>query len=273
MTRPYAEVIGDPIAHSKSPLIHNFWLDKLGIDAEYRACHVRPDELEGYFTRRRGDAEWRGCNVTIPHKLSVLGFVDEVDSSAELVGAANCIVCENGKLIAHNTDLYGVDAALQYAQSYVCIIGAGGAARAALPSLDILCAYDYRVIARDPVKAERDLSGLGYDMRFFGFEQAEDAMRDVEQVINASPLGMTGKPPMPRSILNALSVTDSDACVFDMVYAPVDSELLKTAAALGRETVDGLVMLVGQAKGAFWHFFGQHPGDVHDAELRALLTT
>lgn len=270
--RPYAEVIGDPIAHSKSPLIHNFWLGKLGIDAEYRACHVRPEELADYFARRHEDADWRGCNVTIPHKMAVLDYVDSADSSVEAVGAANCIVRKNGKLTAHNTDVDGVTAALQCAQSSVCIIGAGGAARAALPSLDLLCAYDYRVIARDPIKAERELAGLGYAMRFFGFEQAEDAMRDVAQVINASPLGMTGKPAMPASILEALNVSAPDACVFDMVYAPIETGLLKSAAAIGRETVDGLVMLAGQAKGAFRHFFGQYPDEKFDAELRALLT-
>jgi shikimate dehydrogenase len=275
MNRPYAEVIGDPISHSKSPLIHNFWLAKLGIDAEYRACHVRPEELADYFAQRREDANWRGCNVTIPHKISVIDFADEIDSSVETVGAANCLVSKNGKLMAENTDIYGVDAAMRHAQGQVCIIGAGGAARATFPTLDFLCAYEYRVIARDCAKAARDLADISaiHDLAFFDFDHAEDAMRGVDQVINASPLGMTGKPPMPSSVLNSLRVTEPDADVFDMVYAPVETELLKAANALGRETVDGLVMLVGQAKGAFRQFFGQAPGDEHDAELRALLTS
>jgi shikimate dehydrogenase len=275
MSRPYAEVIGDPIAHSKSPLIHNFWLAKLGIDAEYRICHVRPDELPDYFAQRRDDADWHGCNVTIPHKVAVIEFADEIDSSVETVGAANCLVCKNGKLIAQNTDIYGVDAAMRHAQGQVCIIGAGGAARATFPTLGVLCAYEFRVIARDCAKAAHDLADISatYDLAFFDFDHAEDAMRGVDQVINASPLGMTGKPPMPSSVLNALRVTAPAAEVFDMVYAPVETELLKTANVLGLETVDGLVMLMGQARGAFREFFGRAPGDEHDAELRALLTS
>ena len=106
MTRPYAEVIGDPIAQSKSPLIHNFWLGKLGIDAEYRACHVRAEQLEDYFTRRREDAEWRGCNVTIPHKVEVLNFVDRADT--DLLAAANTVAPRDGGLVAWNTDVFGL---------------------------------------------------------------------------------------------------------------------------------------------------------------------
>jgi shikimate dehydrogenase len=275
MSKPYAEVIGDPIGHSKSPLIHGFWLEKLGIDAEYRACHVRPEELADYFTRRREDADWRGCNVTIPHKISVLDFVDECDSSVENVGAANCVVPKDGKLGAWNTDTSGVDSALPYPHNSVCIIGAGGAARAAFPSLDVMCVRDIRILVRDPVKAARSFSDLKYDFHFFPLEEAEKAMRDVDGVINASPLGMTGKEPMPRSILDALRFADPQAYVFDMVYSPLETDLLKTAKASGREAIDGLTMLIGQAGGAFLHFFGRWPDPegVYDAELRAKLTS
>src|SRR3990167_7254417 len=92
MSTPYAEVIGDPIAQSKSPAIHNFWLGKLGIDAEYRACHVRPEELEDYFTRRRGDVDWRGCNVTMPHKQAIVPFLGRLDPLAAKIGAVNTVV-------------------------------------------------------------------------------------------------------------------------------------------------------------------------------------
>ena len=273
MTRAYAEVIGDPISHSKSPLIHNFWLNKLGIDAEYRACHVTPDKLSDYFARRRGDAAWRGCNVTIPHKVSALAFVDECDSSVTTVGAANCIVPHDGQLVAHNTDISGVDAALPSVRSSVCLIGAGGAARSAIPSLNAMSAFDIRVLARDVGKAKATLAGFGCDFTFFDFDHAADAMQGAQAVINASPLGMAGQAPMPQTVLDAVSRTDTNAYVFDMVYAPLETELLRTARLSGREAIDGLVMLVGQAGGAFSQFFGQHPDPSHqyDAELRALL--
>ncbi len=272
MTRPYAEVIGDPIAHSKSPLIHNFWLAKLGIDAEYRACHVRPEELADYFTRRRRDAEWRGCNVTIPHKVRVLEYADEIESIAAEIGAANCMVPRDGELIALNTDHAGVGAAVRCAVSLVCLIGSGGAARSVFPPLDVLCAYDYRVLARDPAKAAAAFDDLPYEFTYFTFDQAEEAMRDADCVINASPLGMTGQPPMPQPVLDALGALGPQPLVFDMVYAPLETELLKAARALGIETSDGLTMLIGQAKFAFNHFFGVFPDEEHDAELRELLT-
>ena len=274
MTRPYAEVIGDPISHSKSPLIHNFWLNKLGIDAEYRACHVTPDELGDYFARRRGDAAWRGCNVTIPHKVDVLAFVDQPDSSVADVGAANCIVPHDGKLVAHNTDIRGVDAALPSVRNSVCLIGAGGAARSAIPSLKAMSAFDIRILARDVSKAKVALADFDVDFTFFGFDHAIDAMQGAQGVINASPLGMAGQAPMPQAVLEAVSLTDPNSYVFDMVYAPLETELLSTAKHSGRQAIDGLVMLVGQAGGAFSQFFGQHPDPSrqHGAELRALLT-
>jgi shikimate dehydrogenase len=274
MTRPYAEVIGDPIAQSKSPLIHNFWLAKLGIDAEYRACHVRPEELADYFTRRRGDAEWRGCNVTIPHKVDALRFADEVELSTKFVGATNCIISSAERLVAYNTDTLGLDVAIPSEDAPVCMIGAGGAARAVVSVLDFTGgAWFLRVVARDPVRAAKLLDPENdYGIKFYGIESAAKAMLDAQGVINASPLGMAGQPPMPNELLNGLSLTKPDAWVFDMVYAPLETELLKAARVQGRETVDGLVMLIEQAAAAFEKFFGQPPPREFDSELRALLT-
>jgi shikimate dehydrogenase len=272
MTRPYAEVIGDPIAHSKSPLIHNFWLAKLGIDAEYRACHVKPDELADYFTRRRGDAEWRGCNVTIPHKVAVLKFANETSAAVREIGAANCLFPAAAGLHADNTDSAGVDAAIPDALTTACIIGAGGAARAAIPSLNHFCAEHIRVIARDVEAATTMLNSQGFAADVYGFDDAAAAFCGAEGVINASPLGMIGQPPMPQPVLDALGVLGSQPFVFDMVYAPLQTELLKAAGALGIETIDGLTMLIGQAKHAFNHFFGVFPDNDLDNELRALLT-
>lgn len=274
MSRPYAEVIGDPIAHSKSPLIHNFWLEKLGIDAEYRACHVKPEELADYFARRRGDAEWRGCNVTIPHKVAALAIADDLDSSAKDVGAANCIVPRQGRLLALNTDTNGVFEAIPNNVVPVCMIGAGGAARSVMPILNFwVSAWALRVLARDPAKAAAALDhDDSYKIEFFGFDDAPKALTGAEGVINASPLGMSGQPPIPQAVLDSLRLADPNAWVFDMVYTPLETELLRTARARNLATIDGLVMLVGQAKAAFEHFFGARPNDAFDADLRALLT-
>ena len=283
MTRPYAEVIGDPISHSKSPLIHNFWLAKLGIDAEYRRCHVRADELADYFARRRGDAEWRGCNVTIPHKVDVLGFVDRSDSDALKVGASNVVTVHEGKLEAGNTDVSGIVEALADATwesdkiaVLVDLVGAGGAARAAMVALPLAGFSEITVLARDKPKADAlsDELGLG---AVYGFSAPLSALVEVREpsdryahlIVNASPLGMHGYPSLPIRLANY----PDDTVVLDMVYSPLETPLLNEARALGFRTIDGLAMLIGQAAVAFEKFFGQAAPREHDAELRALLTT
>jgi shikimate dehydrogenase len=280
VTKPYAEVIGDPIAHSKSPLIHNFWLGKLGIDAEYRACHVKPEDLADYFAKRRGDAAWRGCNVTIPHKLAALDFVDDSGAMVAAVGATNCIFAHDGLLRADNTDIYGVGDAIPADANSVCVMGAGGAARAALAALDQAGAKDVRILARDPAKAEASLSNLfhrapGHEwLRYFALDEAPQAMADTTGVINASPMGMIGQAAMPPELLDAIALTQAEAFVFDMVYSPLHTPFLAEGSRLGRRPIDGLVMLVTQAAYAFRMFFGVHPDPdgKFDAELRALLT-
>jgi shikimate dehydrogenase len=271
---PYAEVIGDPIGHSKSPLIHNFWLEKLGIEGEYRKVHVRPDELRAYFTERRADSAWRGCNVTIPHKQAILPLLDSVDAEVVEIGAANCVFPGAAGLTAANTDIEGIYEALPAFRmgTSACLIGAGGAARAALVALKRLGASRVNIVARNE-RAGRDLL-QDFEMAgdIHGFEEAALAAAGAAALINSSPLGMTGSPPMPGSVLSAVEALRDDACVFDMVYAPLRTELLKAAYKADRIGMDGLVMLIGQAATAFRIFFGQPAPREHDAELRALLT-
>ena len=137
MNAPYAEVIGDPIAQSKSPAIHNYWLGKLGLDAEYRACHVTAEGLEDYLRQRRADADWRGCNVTMPHKQAVMSHLDRLDPLAERIGAVNTIVREaDGALTGYNTDAAGFLEPLrpllgrEHLFRMARVLGTGGAARA-----------------------------------------------------------------------------------------------------------------------------------------------
>jgi shikimate dehydrogenase len=278
MSRPYAEVIGDPIAHSKSPLIHNFWLEKLGIDAEYRACHVRPAQLADYFAQRREDEDWRGCNVTIPHKEAVAALIDETDAMVSGIGAVNAVVRgKDGKLAGTNTDVVGIAdavAGMQLSGRIAVVIGAGGAARAAFWYLATRGCASVRVLARSPEKAVRAASDNGLAIDAISFTPASGAaLSGASLLINATQLGMIGQEPMPRTLLDALPDMASDALVFDMVYAPLETELLRTARERGMRTADGLVMLVGQAGQAFELFFGRSPPHGAYPELRRILTS
>jgi shikimate dehydrogenase len=278
--QPYAEVIGDPIYQSKSPLIHGFWLQKLGIDGAYRATRVRAEDLPAYLADRRTDPLWRGCNVTIPHKQAALTLVDAPLSTATKVGAVNCIYRGRSSLLGaslggENSDVEGVREALDLANrepGIICLIGAGGAARAALHALDIAGIDELRLLARRPEQAEALLAEMGLTGSVYRLGHADRAMAGTTTIINASPMGMTGKQRMDPAILDALALTDPDALVFDMVYAPLETELLARARGVGRQTADGLTMLIGQADLAFGIFFNAAAPRQHDAELRELLT-
>jgi shikimate dehydrogenase len=277
MTTPYAEVIGDPIAHSKSPLIHRFWLDALGLEADYRLAHVRPEELADYIGGRSEDPDWMGCNVTIPHKQAVMPLLNMLQRQASRVGAVNCVYRMQGRLVGENSDVDGILEALGAngdGRSFgsACLIGAGGAARAAVHALETAGAREVRVIVRDSVKGQALLDSFGVRGRACPVEDAALAMAGANVVINASPLGMIGAAEQPEPVLAALAATAPGALVFDMVYAPLETALLRRAQALGRETADGLTMLIGQAAVAFRLFFGEPAPREHDAQLRALLT-
>lgn len=278
MTRPlrpgsgqaYAEVIGDPIAHSKSPLIHNFWLAKLGIDAEYRACHVRAEELEDYFAQRRGDAEWRGCNVTIPHKEKVLALSDWADGDPDpvFVGSANVISATSQGMTAYNTDVGGF--LEPFSQSDIAgkravLVGAGGAALAVAYALRSQGLAYLTVMNRNVDRAADllDEAMIAGDVRSLA---ADAPACDI--LVNATSLGMDGQPPLALS----LDELPPSAIVYDLVYVPLETDLLRQARKLGLRTIDGLHMLVGQAAAAFELFFGHPAPREHDAELRALLT-
>lgn len=289
MTRPpetpYAEVIGDPIAQSKSPAIHGFWLGKLGIDADYRACHVRAEDLADYLAARRADPLWRGCNVTMPHKQAVMPLLDRIDPPADAIGAVNTIVpLGNGQLAGTNTDAAGFlePLARQLAQTHYFrmarIIGTGGAARAIITALAGE-GFTLVVAGRDPAKARALLDELALrgehhaidlahfaDPTDFAFDDREAC---CDLVVNASSLGMQGQP----SLAFDWSHAPPGSIAYDIVTAPLDTAFLRDARAKGHRTIDGLSMLIGQAAVAFEKFFGQPAPRQHDAELRAILTS
>ncbi len=269
MSTPYAEVIGDPIAQSKSPLIHGFWLKALGLEGDYRRAHVKPGDLAAYIAERRTDPDWRGCNVTIPHKLAVMEFVDDPGDVRGTIGAMNTVVRQkDGSLIGTNTDaagFYAPLAELDLAGAPVVVIGAGGAARAVLFALARAKAGHVTILNRSPLKAMGLLATFGLKGEVLALDAA---LPPAALLVNSSSLGMKGQPPLALD----LSPLPADAIVYDLVYAPLRTGLLAAAESRGLDTVDGLDMLIGQAALAFELFFGKPPPEGRDEELRALLT-
>jgi shikimate dehydrogenase len=271
---PYAEVIGDPIAHSKSPLIHGFWLRKLGIAGEYRATLVRPSEIDAYLQERQHDPAWRGCNVTMPLKVEALSRASSKSQAAEMVGATNLLVPQGGKLFADNSDVIAIQRILPPklvpSGSEICIIGTGGAARSALAALKDRCGIAL-ITARAPAAGFQLLHEFGYGGTAQHFHDPHN-IQTADCVINATPLGMTGQAPMPGVVLDHLrSPLSEDTVVFDMVTSPAETQLLRQARGQGLRTINGLEMLVAQAIPAFRTFFGAEPPREYDAELMDLL--
>ncbi len=266
----YAEVIGDPIAHSKSPLIHGFWLEKLGLAGDYRATRVVSDDLGAFFAQREQDPAWRGCNVTVPHKLAVLDHVPDPGDVRGAIGAVNTVFRgEDGALVATNTDAAGFlspIADLDLSGRPIVVVGAGGAARAVLFALSRAGVGRVSLLNRTPLKGAALLAQFGLKGEALPLTARLPA---AALLVNASVLGMAGQPPLDLD----LGPLADDAIVYDIVYAPLVTPLLAAAQARGLETVDGLEMLVGQAALAFELFFGAAPPREHDEELRARLLT
>ncbi len=264
----YAEVIGDPIAHSKSPLIHGFWLEKLGLAGDYRATRVVSDDLGAFFAQREQDTAWRGCNVTVPHKLAVLDHVPDPGDVRGAIGAVNTVFRgEDGALVATNTDAAGFlspIADLDLSGRPIVVVGAGGAARAVLFALSRAGVGRVSLLNRTPLKGAALLAQFGLKGEALPLTARLPA---AALLVNASVLGMAGQPPLDLD----LGPLADDAIVYDIVYAPLVTPLLAAAQARGLETVDGLEMLVGQAALAFELFFGAAPPRENDEELRARL--
>lgn len=263
---PFAEVIGDPIDHSKSPAMHRYWLNQLGIDADYRPLRVAAGEARAYLAMRRSDPDWRGCNVTAPLKIEVMAHLSALGPDARSIGAVNTIISQGeGELLGVNTDAHGALLALAGVRPQSAVlIGAGGAARAALFALKVMQVPNVTVLNRDMRRARAALDDLELEGRVLplGSEPAADLL------INATTLGMAGNPPVPFD----LSRLPETAVVFDMVYAPVETDLLARARARGLATIDGLTMLAEQGAMAFAAFFEGGPGHADTPELRELLT-
>ena len=270
---PLAGVIGSPIAHSKSPVLHGYWLKRYGIDGYYIPMDVAQDDLAEVI-RTLPLMGFVGVNVTIPHKETVLDLADIVTDRAALIGAANTLIFrKDGKIHADNTDGYGfIENLRQGAPDWdptagpAAVIGAGGACRAVVASLLEVGVKEIRLSNRTRNRADILKREFGARVKVFDWVKAGNMMEGAATVVNTTSLGMVGKPEF-RVPLDALS---TNAVVTDLVYAPLDTAFLVKAREKGCVTVDGLGMLLHQAVPGFERWFGERP-EVDDDLRNAVL--
>jgi shikimate dehydrogenase len=271
-------VIGWPIAHSRSPLIHGYWLKRCGLSGSYTKQAVPPEEFAA-FVRNLAGKGFVGANVTVPHKEEAFRLADEADDAARSVEAANTLWLEDGRLRASNTDVYGFLRNLdelapgwdaQASSRPAVILGAGGAARAVLRGLLDRGFEDIRVINRNLDRAAGLARKFNVKLSVFEPRNSAEALKDCRLLVNATSLGMTGAPPLSLAFDRlALDGLAQDAVVNDIVYAPLETCLLQEARARGLTSVDGVGMLLHQAVPGFEKWFGIRPEVT--AELRTLI--
>lgn len=258
-----AGVMGWPVAHSLSPRLHGYWLKKYGIAGSYEPLAVPPGDLEKAL-KSLAQQGFSGVNLTVPHKEVALKIVDRLDPAARHIGAVNTIVVNaDGTLEGRNTDAYGFAQNLHASRFKgtshpAVVLGAGGAARAVIVALLDMGLSEIRVINRSRERAEklvRELSGDAGKLTSHIWADLDHALKNAGLIVNATSLGMKGQPPLDIA-LDALS---RDAVVADIVYAPLLTSLLQKARARGHATVDGLGMLLHQARPTFKAFFGYDP--------------
>lgn len=254
-------VIGWPIKHSRSPLIHNYWIKQLGIDGHYDRLAVAPEDLNA-FLNNMADTGLVGCNVTVPHKEAVFDLVHVDDDFTNRLGAVNTVFVKDGSLNGTNTDGIGFLQNLKNGNPNwraqagpATVLGAGGAARAVLAMLSDAGAPEIRISNRTPERAEELSAQFGPRCVPVPWEDRCAALRDCALLVNTTSLGMTGAPSLQLD-LGQLPVT---ATVNDIVYAPLKTGLLERAEQRGNPVVDGLGMLLHQAVPGFALWFGKTP--------------
>jgi len=259
---PLAGVIGDPIAHSKSPRLHGHWLRRYGIAGHYVPLHVGPENL-GKVLRCLPDMGFVGANVTIPHKQAALALADEVSETARRIGAANTLSFgPDGRIHADNTDAYGFMQNLtqsapdwQAGQGPALVLGAGGAARAVLVALLDAGVPTIFLANRTASTAQALAAEFGPRIQAVAWADAEDLLPQAHSLVNTTALGMKGNGDVTLSLAHLPQTT----LVTDLVYTPLETGLLRAARARGCCTVDGLGMLLHQAAPGFARWFGQMP--------------
>ena len=268
-----AGVMGWPVAHSLSPALHGFWLKQHRIEGGYESLAVPPDRLASAL-RALASKGFAGCNLTIPHKEAALPLMEMLDPAARRIGAVNTVaVGPDGALSGYNTDGYGFIENLRAGipgwkstAGAAAVLGAGGAARAVLDALIQDGAPEIHLANRHRGRAEELAKIFGAKVKVVEWADRARALAKAALLINATSLGMEGNPPLELD----LAGLPASAAVCDIVYAPLETDLLKSAKARGLKTVDGLGMLLHQARPAFKLWFGVLP-EVTPELRRALL--
>lgn len=271
---PLAGVIGSPVAHSKSPALHGHWLKQYGIAGHYVPLDVAQADLEDVL-KAMPKMGFVGANVTIPHKESVLKHADVVTDRASLIGAANTLIFRgDGKLHADNTDGYGFIENLRQGvtdwdpkSGPAVVLGAGGAARAVITALLDAGVYEIRLSNRTRTRSDVLRTEFGTKIVVYDWVQAGNAIDGAATLVNTTALGMEGKPEF-RVPLDGLTPR---TVVTDLVYAPLETTLLRRAKEAGCRTVDGLGMLLHQAVPGFERWFGVRP-EVDESLRRVVLS-
>ena len=269
---PLVAVLGSPVAHSKSPLLHGFWLKQFGIQGHYVPIDVMAADLEQVL-QTLPKMGFVGANVTLPHKEKILSIADQISDRAALIGAANTLVFQpDGKLYADNTDGYGfIENIRQHAPDWqakdgpALVLGAGGAARAIVSALLEAGAPEVRISNRTRARADQIKSDFGGRVGVVDWVKAGAEIEYAHTLVNTTSLGMTGK----SALTVSLDKLSPETLVTDIVYSPLETELLKAARSKGCRVVDGLGMLIHQAVPGFQRWFGQKP--VVDQAIRDIL--
>ena len=257
-----AGVMGWPVAHSRSPKLHNYWLEKYGLLGAYVQLPVAPGQL-GVAIPGLTALGFRGCNITIPHKVDAMSLVHEVDAVARRMGAINTIVVQaDGSLKGFNNDGFGYIQSLLDAQpdwradaGPIVVLGAGGAARAVVLSLADRGAREIRLLNRTLAKSQALANEFGGPVKALPWEDRDNALDGAALLVNTTNQGMHGNPPLNID----LTKLPLNALVSDAIYVPLETPLLKAARMRGNATVNGLGMLLNQARPAFHAWFGVMP--------------
>ena len=266
-----AGVVGHPVKHSRSPIIHGYWLEQFGINGRYDRYDVKPEDFS-HFVKTLSEQGLQGVNVTIPHKEAAFLALDEATERARRLKAANTLWFENGKLWGDNTDSIGFLANLDQGHpgwdinaKSALILGAGGAARAIIAGLQERNIEKITIVNRTRERAEELALMSGGQVAVAEWSKLSFQLESADLVVNTTSLGMSGQPDLDLS----LDPLGKNALVTDIVYVPLETNLLKQARLRGNPVVDGLGMLLHQAVPGFEHWFGKRP--VVTDELRHLV--
>jgi shikimate dehydrogenase len=270
-----AGLLGWPVAHSRSPVIHNHWIAEHRVPGRYGLFGVAPDDLTA-AVKGLAALRLRGCNVTTPHKQAVMPLLDDDDPLAQRIGAVNTIVVqEDGSLRGFNNDGNGFVQSIRDARpgwrpesGPITVVGAGGAARAVIASLAAQGAREIRVVNRTFERAKALQESFGPPLVAVRWSDREAALGDVALLVNATNQGMVGQPPLDIDLASLARA----AIVADLIYVPPETPLLHAARVRGNATVNGLGMLLNQARPAFHAWFGVMP-EITPALIRAVEAT